>query len=128
MTKKAGLRAKPPQDQHLLDSVFSALSDPVRRTILERLSAGPLLVSELAEPFEISLQAISRHIQVLEDAGLVLKERTGRIRRCVLDAGPIHDVVTWLNRYSDHWQAQAPAPGPRPAEKLGSARAGAKPR
>lgn len=109
MTKKAGRSVSPPHEQQLLDSVFSALCDPVRRAILERLSAGPLLVSELAQPFEISLQAISRHIQVLQDAGLVLKERTGRISRCALAAGPIHDVVTWLNRYSDHWDANANA-------------------
>ncbi|MDB4972225.1 MAG: ArsR family transcriptional regulator [Myxococcaceae bacterium] len=94
------------EQQQLLDSVFSALSDPVRRSILERLQAGPLLVNELAEPFEISLQAVSRHIQVLEEAGLVQKEVSGRVRRCVLDAGPIFDVVSWLNGYSAYWKDQ----------------------
>ena len=67
-----------------LDCVFSALSDPVRRAILERLDGEDLLVSELAEPFAISLQAVSRHIQVLVKAGLVTQERTGRISRCRL--------------------------------------------
>jgi DNA-binding transcriptional ArsR family regulator len=103
MSKTA--RAKVEQQQ-LLDSVFSALSDPVRRSILDRLQSGPLLVNELAEPFDISVQAVSRHIQVLEDAGLVQKEVSGRVRRCVLDVGPIVDVVNWLNRYSAYWQDQ----------------------
>ena len=76
-----------PQDQ--LDLVFFALSDPVRRAILVRLDDGPFLVSQLAEPFDISLQAVSRHIQVLVRAGLVRQERTGRISRCSLEAGPI---------------------------------------
>ncbi len=89
-----------------LDRVFFALSDPVRRAILQRLDAGALLVSELAAPFEISLQAVSRHIQVLVRAGLVRQERTGRISRCSLDAGPILGAAVWINRYSKYWQAQ----------------------
>jgi DNA-binding transcriptional ArsR family regulator len=90
----------------LLDRVFFALSDPVRREILHRLDATPLLVSELAAPFDISLQAVSRHIQVLVRAGLVRQERTGRISRCSLDAGPIFNASVWMNRYSKYWQAQ----------------------
>jgi DNA-binding transcriptional ArsR family regulator len=89
-----------------LDRVFFALSDPVRRAILQRLDDGALLVSELATPFEISLQAVSRHIQVLVRAGLVRQERTGRISRCSLDAGPIFAAAVWINRYSKYWQAQ----------------------
>jgi DNA-binding transcriptional ArsR family regulator len=89
-----------------LDRVFSAISDPVRRAILERLDGEDLLVSELAEPFAISLQAISRHIQVLVKAGLVRQERTGRISRCRLDAGPIYQAAVWINRYSKYWQSQ----------------------
>src|SRR5208337_1425930 len=90
----------------LLDRVFFALSDPVRRAILQRLDEGALLVSELAAPFDISLQAVSRHIQVLVRAGLVRQERTGRISRCSLDAGPIFAAAVWINRYSKYWQAQ----------------------
>jgi DNA-binding transcriptional ArsR family regulator len=90
----------------LLDRVFFALSDPVRREILQRLDENPLLVSELAAPFDISLQAVSRHIQVLVRAGLVRQERTGRISRCSLDAGPIFAAAVWINRYSKYWQAQ----------------------
>jgi DNA-binding transcriptional ArsR family regulator len=89
-----------------LDSVFFALADPVRRAIMLRLDEGALLVSELAAPFDISLQAVSRHIQVLVRAGLVRQERSGRISRCSLDAGPILSAALWLNRYSKYWQAQ----------------------
>jgi DNA-binding transcriptional ArsR family regulator len=96
----------PKPETEALDRVFSALSDPVRRAILERLDGAELLVSELADPFAISLQAVSRHIQVLVKAGLVRQERTGRISRCRLDAGPIYDAAVWLNRYSKYWQSQ----------------------
>ena len=93
-------------DAEALDCVFSALSDPVRRAILERLDGQDLLVSELAAPFAISLQAVSRHIQVLVRAGLVKQERTGRISRCRLDAGPIYRAAVWINQYSKYWQSQ----------------------
>jgi len=93
-------------DTELLDRVFFALSDPVRRAILERLGDEALLVSELAAPFDISLQAVSRHIQVLVRAGLVRQERTGRISRCSLVAGPIFAAAMWMNRYSKYWQEQ----------------------
>ncbi len=92
--------------EELLDRVFFALSDPVRRAILERLGAESLLVSELAAPFDISLQAVSRHIQVLVRAGLVQQERTGRISRCSIDVAPIFAAAVWINRYSKYWQAQ----------------------
>src|SRR5213083_2577307 len=90
----------------LLDRVFAALADPVRRAVLSQLDGEDLLVSELAAHFDISLQAVSRHIQVLVRAGLVTQERTGRISRCRLDAGPIYGAAVWLNRYSKYWQAQ----------------------
>jgi DNA-binding transcriptional ArsR family regulator len=93
-------------EEALLDRVFFALSDPVRRAILERLDGEALLVSELAVPFDISLQAVSRHIQVLVRAGLVRQERTGRISRCSLIAGPIFAAAVWINRYSKYWQEQ----------------------
>lgn len=95
-----------PLAEHRLDLVFAALSDPVRRAILERLDGNELLVSELAAPFDISLQAISKHIQVLVKAGLVRQERSGRISRCRLDVGPIFGAAVWLNRYSKYWQTQ----------------------
>src|SRR5277367_4028223 len=94
-----------PSDE-TLDLVFGALADPVRREILNRLDEEDLLVTELAAPFDISLQAVSRHIQVLVRAGLVTQERTGRVSCCRLDAGPILQASLWLNRYSRYWQAQ----------------------
>jgi DNA-binding transcriptional ArsR family regulator len=90
--------------EEALDRVFFALSDPVRRQILRRLDEGPALVSELAEPFEMSLQAVSRHIQVLVRSGLVAQERTGRIARCNLDAAPLYDAAVWINHYTKYWQ------------------------
>jgi DNA-binding transcriptional ArsR family regulator len=93
-------------ESEVLDRVFAALSDPVRRSILDRLDEGPRLVSELAAPFAISLQAVSRHIQVLARAGLVRQQRSGRISRCSLETGPILTAAVWINRYSKYWQAQ----------------------
>lgn len=108
--KAAAARAAPPNVIPLaearLDLVFAALADPVRRAILERLDGEELLVSELAAPFDMSLQAVSKHIQVLVRAGLVAQERSGRISRCRLDAGPIYAAAVWLNRYSKYWQTQ----------------------
>jgi DNA-binding transcriptional ArsR family regulator len=92
--------------EEALDRVFFALSDPVRRAILTRLDQGPALVSELAAPFDISLQSVSRHIQVLVRAGLIAQERTGRIARCNLDAAPLYGAAVWLNRYTKYWQQQ----------------------
>ena len=96
----------PEQSQLRLDQVFFALSDPIRRQILEQLDGQALLVSELAAPFGISLQAVSRHIQVLVRAGLVTQARTGRISRCSLDAEPLAEAAAWINRYAKYWQAQ----------------------
>ena len=93
-------------DEARLDEVFSALADPVRRSILERLDGHALLVSELAAAYEISLQAVSRHIQVLVRAGLVQQARSGRISRCSLDVGPLYQAAVWMNRYSKYWQEQ----------------------
>jgi len=98
---KANRQAAP-----VLDEVFSALADPVRRELLTRLDGEELPVSKLAAPFDISLQAVSKHIQVLIRAGLVRQEREGRVARCRLDAGPIHEAAVWINRYSKYWQDQ----------------------
>jgi DNA-binding transcriptional ArsR family regulator len=98
--------APPGADEARLDEVFFALADPVRRSILERLDGHELLVSELAAAYEISLQAVSRHIQVLVRAGLVQQARSGRISRCSLDVGPLYGAAVWMNRYSKYWQEQ----------------------
>jgi len=92
--------------EEMLNRAFFAMSDPVRRAILERLRERPALVSELAAPFDISLQAVSKHIQVLVRAGLVRQERSGRISTCRLDTGPLSAAAVWINRYSHYWQAQ----------------------
>jgi DNA-binding transcriptional ArsR family regulator len=99
-------RASERSEDQLLDSVFFALSDPIRRAIMGRLGEEALLVSQLAAPFDVSLQSVSRHIQVLVRAGLVQQERTGRISRCRLDVGPIYSAAVWINRYSKYWQEQ----------------------
>lgn len=89
-----------------LDAVFSALSDPVRRAILEMIAERELLVSEIATGFDISLQAVSRHIQVLVRAGLIQQHRSGRISRCRIETGPLYDAAVWLNKYTQYWQDQ----------------------
>ncbi len=99
-------RAERNDAEERLDLVFFALSDPLRRAILERLDAGPLLVSEIAAPHPISLQAVSRHIQVLVRAGLVRQEREGRISRCSLEAGPLFEAAVWINGTTRYWQTQ----------------------
>ncbi|OGC78709.1 MAG: transcriptional regulator [candidate division Zixibacteria bacterium RBG_16_50_21] len=87
-----------------LDATFSALSDPTRRAILRRLAKGESTVTQLAEPFDVSLPAISKHLRVLEGAGLLVQERQGRIRRCQLSVKPLHDAARWIDRYRRFWQ------------------------
>lgn len=86
-----------------LDATFSALSDPTRRAILSQLASGERSVTELAEPFDVSLPAISKHLRVLERAGLVRQEKEGRIRRCRLSAEPLRDADDWLENYRRFW-------------------------
>jgi len=109
MRQEARLRPVLPDEDSAdvnLNLVFAALADPVRRRILEQLDGESRKVSELAAPFDISLQAVSRHIQVLVRAGLVAQTRTGRIARCELSAGPLLGAAVWLNRYTHYWQNQ----------------------
>jgi DNA-binding transcriptional ArsR family regulator len=82
-----------------LDRAFSALGDPVRRQLVARLSRGPATVNELAEPFPITLQAISRHLQVLEAAGLITRSRNGQQRPCHLDAAALERLTGWIDTY-----------------------------
>ena len=89
-----------------LDSVFSALSDPTRRAILERLAAGEASVTELAEPFDMSLPAISRHLRVLESAGLVVREKEGRVHHLRLRPEPLRNAAEWLAYYRQFWDEQ----------------------
>ena len=89
-----------------LDAVFGALADPTRRAILTRLADSQATVGELARPFRISRPAVSKHLRVLERAGLVQRERDGRISRCELDAGPMRDAARWIDRYRLFWEGQ----------------------
>ena len=87
-----------------LDRTFAALADPTRRAILARLSRGEATVGELARPFRVSRPAISKHLRVLERAGLVRRERDGRVSRCELDAEPLRDANQWVERYRVYWE------------------------
>ena len=89
-----------------LDSTFAALADPTRRAILERLARGEASVSELAEPFDVSLPAISKHLSVLERAGLLVRRREGRVHRCHAATDPIADAVDWIERHRAFWERQ----------------------
>ncbi len=94
-----------------LDATFAALADPTRRAILQSLSqkgvpAGGPTVTTLAEPFDISLPAISRHLKVLERAGLIVRQREGRIHRCGLDAAPLREAEGWIGEYRRFWEDQ----------------------
>jgi DNA-binding transcriptional ArsR family regulator len=88
-----------------LTSTFAALADPTRRAILARLSAGEASVTELAEPFEMSLPAVSKHLKVLERAGLISRGRNAQWRPCRLEARPLQDVTDWLERYRQFWES-----------------------
>jgi DNA-binding transcriptional ArsR family regulator len=87
------------QYQRQLDRTFAALSDPTRRGILERLGGGSATISELAEPFGISLTGMKKHVQVLEDAGLVRTEKIGRTRHCTLGTQDLDEIQRWIVGY-----------------------------
>lgn len=87
-----------------LDATFAALSDPTRRAILARLASGEATVTELAEPFAMSQPAISKHLKVLERAGLISRGRDAQRRPCRLEAKPLAEANVWLERYRAHWE------------------------
>jgi DNA-binding transcriptional ArsR family regulator len=87
-----------------LSETFAALADPTRRAILARLTSGETSVSELAEPFRISLPAISKHLKVLERAGLIERSREAQWRPCRLNATPLKEVAGWLSDYTRYWE------------------------
>jgi DNA-binding transcriptional ArsR family regulator len=86
-----------------LSVIFSALADPTRRAILARLADGEATVNELAEPFDISLPAISRHLKVLENAGLISRSRSAQWRSSRLEAAPLREATAWMERYRRYW-------------------------
>lgn len=87
-----------------LTVTFAALADPTRRAILERLVKGEASVGELAAPFDMSLPAISKHLKVLENAGLIARGRDAQWRPCQLTAGPLKDAIDWLEHYRPFWE------------------------
>ncbi|HSD96817.1 MAG TPA: metalloregulator ArsR/SmtB family transcription factor [Sulfuricaulis sp.] len=91
-----------PSDQ--LSATFSALADPTRRAILARLASGELSVTELAEPFEMSLPAVTKHLNVLERAGLIRRGRDAQWRPCRLEATPLREVSDWVEHYRRFWE------------------------
>jgi DNA-binding transcriptional ArsR family regulator len=90
----------------LLDRTFAALADPTRRAILTRLATGQASVTELAEPFEMSLPAVSKHLKVLERAGLISRGREAQWRPCRLEPAPLKDVADWVEEYRGLWEAR----------------------
>ncbi|HEY8077209.1 MAG TPA: metalloregulator ArsR/SmtB family transcription factor [Labilithrix sp.] len=88
-----------------LDDVFHALADRTRRAILARLARGPASIGDIAEPFAMSLPAVSKHVRVLERAGLVVRHVDGRVHECSLGAAPLGEVQEWLARYRVFWNA-----------------------
>ncbi len=87
-----------------LSITLAAIADPTRRAILARLGSGEASVTELAQPFEMSLPAISKHLKVLEQAGLIVRGRDAQWRPCRLEAGPLKEVADWVERYRQHWE------------------------
>jgi DNA-binding transcriptional ArsR family regulator len=106
MSGQRGRHAKRPGR---LDAVFAALADPIRRTILERLSEGEASVSELAQPFDVSLPAISRHLRVLAEAGLIARRKDGRLQRYRLVEDPLGDAIAWILHYGAFWEERLDA-------------------
>ena len=93
-----------PADQ--LNATFAALADPTRRAILARLISGECSVTELAEPFDMSMPAVSKHLRVLERAGLIARGREAQWRPCRIEAGPLKQVADWAERYRHVWEAR----------------------
>ena len=92
--------------QPALDATFAALSDATRRGILARLATGEASVTELAQPYDMSLPAVSKHLRVLESAGLVARSKDGRVHRCRLEAAPMKSAAAWIEHYRQFWETQ----------------------
>ena len=94
------------QETTQLDAVFGALADGTRRAILAKLAQGPARVTDLAEPFAMSLPAISKHLKVLERAGLLQRDKQGRVHRCSLNPAPMQEAATWIEQTRAFWQGR----------------------
>jgi DNA-binding transcriptional ArsR family regulator len=95
-----------PTPTDTLSATFSALADPTRRAILSRLATGEASVTELAQPFAMSMPAISKHLKVLEHAGLIARGRDAQWRPCRLEAGPLRDIANWVEPYRRYWESR----------------------
>jgi DNA-binding transcriptional ArsR family regulator len=107
MTEVAGLSAvtrKRAAREDRLDAVFHALGHRTRRALLARLRTNPAMITELAKPFAMSLPALSRHIRVLEDAGLIARTVDGRVHQCSLNAEPLKSIEAWIGHYRQFWE------------------------
>lgn len=93
-------------DSQNLDRVFASLGDPTRRLLMRRLCVGPATVSELAAPLEMSLNAVSKHLKVLEQAGLIQRTVKGRVHHISLNAAPLEEAERWVNQYRQFWDAR----------------------
>ena len=93
-------------DENRLTETFAALANTTRRAILARLARGAATVNELAEPFQLTLPAVSKHIKVLEQAGLIVRGRQAQYRPCALDAAPLREVSSWAEKYRPVWEAR----------------------
>ena len=89
-----------------LSATFAALADPTRRAILSRLAGGEASVTELAKPFNMSLPAVTKHLKVLERAGLITRAKEAQWRPCRLEATPLREVAGWVDQYRQHWEAR----------------------
>jgi DNA-binding transcriptional ArsR family regulator len=104
MARLAGATRTRASRDDRLDAVFHALGHRTRRALLARLRAKPAMITELAKPFAMSLPALSRHIRVLEDAGLIARTVDGRVHQCALNAEPLKSVEAWLGHYREFWE------------------------
>ena len=100
------IAAPTPADEQRLSDTFAALASPTRRAILARLAVGEATVNELAEPFEMKLPAISKHLKVLERAGLITRGHRAQYRPCALDPRPLAQVATWTEQYRSIWETR----------------------
>jgi DNA-binding transcriptional ArsR family regulator len=113
-----------PNQSSALDQVFHALSDPARRTMVERLTRGPASVSELAQPLAMSLPAVMQHLQVLEACDLVRSEKVGRVRTCHIEPGALRAAEDWICRQRTAWETRLDRLGEFLAENPGPPRRG----
>ena len=102
-----------------LDRTFAALADPTRRAILKRLAAGEATVKELAEPFPVSVQAVSKHLKVLEGAGLITRGKTAQLRPSRIAGAPLKEAAEWIEGYSGFWERGFDRMGRRLADRNG---------